>query len=1286
MSESRRSTTVRIGSINCRSLSTPHDISKRQAFTNFLRHQSLDILTMQETHAATIEIQQSLNMLLQTKSACWSNFCGIVSLNRHVTLNPILSSIDHRFLLVSVEHNNFHFPPFYVLTIYAYADPIKRRKFYLSLLNFAPLVTLIQSHNKLIITGDFNYSLVNPSGTPPAWRTLVNQNLLNCMASPLDIHPTFRRGTLLSTIDYIYASPFLHSLLRSTSIDFINSSWTDHALLSASFQFRSGSHGPGLWRMNPNLMKNDKFVSRLSEAIDTFAVSLPSELTDPHLHWEKLKEEIQRVARSFGRRQASWRHQQLRRLQSKRNRILRQYKTDGHLSHLLPVVEHQIGFLQSEITANNILRAGRYWREHGERSAGYLKRTIDSRAASRHISSLKESPDSVVVTDANEMQDIAKRFYKNLYSCEPVSSYHTETILAHILEQDRLTTEEAAALMVPFRYDDLLQASARCPTASSPGNDGLPYEALSFVFRNESLQHLVLRVYNQALSSGIFPPSWTSTCTVLLPKKGDLNLLQNWRPISLINTDAKVFTRLLTGRIISRCSHLIHEVQKGFMPQRFIGDNGLMMQLVKIEAEQRQSPEIGLLLDQEKAYDRVHPDYLKKVMLKFGFPSSLVSTLCKLFFETKIHINLNGFITSPLTQERGLRQGDPLSPLLFNIAFDPFLRSIEHAPLFQGFQFRQSANSSELHLVPPPPVKVLAYADDVAVFLRNPEDFHHLCTLYNIYAQASNAKLNLGKTEAFSLSGHPHPQWQSFLNSHGISTWHDHASLSAIRYLGFAICSSIAQRNAFVNDMLLKLQNACFLHSLRQLSFRGRVTVMNTLIYSKLWYVLRLLSIPQASLQKFASMGYKFVTRKAFPKFKHEFLFADRQQGGLKLLDPSKQQLVLQWKWVRPLLSSSSSQTSPKILLYLIYSIQHHFNTVDHLLPLLFPAMRKGPLGKPNALNIFTNIFRTTDALAKCYQTTHISHATCLQLPLSGIHRYTNPLQEPPDTGQSGPSDPSSSAIRLSHRNWSKIQVYDAFHYDSHQGCLRRKCRTDLEIFPVLIGRFFRAIDNHDIWLESFFLRNCLIPPDQASQIPVGHIDFTPFVDGLLPSDLFSVKMTTARLRQGLSPHHKPPFFDPQIAPRQWKMFWNEDIPFKARDVWYRLLHNKLPCRLTLHRTLPTIFIDPACLLCSSAPESCTHFVYSCQHKHPVWEYIWDTYFDTPFSQPALHHALFSLQIPKTKFMYKHTSSFQYLACTLLAIWSSHWSMTFSDSRFALPDVIKLFKKHVTSLNTVEYY
>ncbi|KAG1031815.1 hypothetical protein G6F25_011809 [Rhizopus arrhizus] len=566
-----------------------------------------------------------------------------------------------------------------------------------------------------------------------------------------------------------------------------------------------------------------------------------------------------------------------------------------------------------------------------------------------------------------------------------------------------------------------------------------------------------------------FSIGWTSTCTVLLPKKGDLNLLQNWRPISLINIDAKVFARLLSARLLTHCSSLIHDAQKGFMPQRFIGDNGLMMQLAKIEAEQKQSAEICLLLDQEKAYDRVHPEYLRKVMLQFGFPPSLVSTICKLFFETHIHLNINGFITTPFTQERGLRQGDPLSPLLFNIAFDPFLRSVVNDTAIKGFQYRASPTPSGLHLVPPPPVKILAYADDIAVFFQNQDDFQRFCVRYDEYAQASNAKLNLGKTEAFSLSGCPNPTWQYFLSTQGITTWHDHNSTSAIRYLGFPIYSSIARRNAFVNELTLKIQRACALQSQRNLSFRGRVTVMNTLIYSKLWYVLRLLSVPQPDLQKFASIGYQFVTQSVFPKFKQEFLFVDRQVGGLKLLNPSKQQLVLQWKWLRPLLLSHNSRSVSTIIHYLTYSIQHHFDAIDPLLPLLFLLRRKGPLGKTNELNIFTNLFRTMDALDKSYQHIQLSPATCLQLPLSSIHRFDNPLPEHAAAGPNTPNGPSSPIARLSLRSWSKIQVSDVFFFDSHRGCLRKKRRTDIDPFPFLISRFFKALEKKRYLARTFF-------------------------------------------------------------------------------------------------------------------------------------------------------------------------------------------------------------------------
>lgn len=78
------------------------------------------------------------------------------------------------------------------------------------------------------------------------------------------------------------------------------------------------------------------------------------------------------------------------------------------------------------------------------------------------------------------------------------------------------------------------------------------------------------------------------------------------------------------------------------------------------------------MVDQEKAYDRIHPDYLSSIMKRFGIPQSLIQSIITLFFSTNIEVNMNGYLSSrPIHQQRGLRQGDPLSPLPFNTAFDP---------------------------------------------------------------------------------------------------------------------------------------------------------------------------------------------------------------------------------------------------------------------------------------------------------------------------------------------------------------------------------------------------------------------------------------------------------------------------------------------------------------------------------------------------------------------------------------------------------------------------------------
>ncbi|KAG0740106.1 hypothetical protein G6F57_012523 [Rhizopus arrhizus] len=874
------------------------------------------------------------------------------------------------------------------------------------------------------------------------------------------------------------------------------------------------------------------------------------------------------------------------------------------------------------------------------------------------------------------MQSTARSFYQRLYTCEPSSAPATDTILESVPQECVIDSSTAASLLNAFEYDDIVTSTKRCPFASSPGKDGLPYELLLALYQIDCVQPLVQRIYNDALQKGVFPFSWSSTCTVLLPKKGDLSSLRNWRPISLINTDAKVFTRLLQSRMTRPSKELICQAQTGFLPERFIGDNGLFLQLIQTHASLSSAPDIGLMLDQEKAYDRVHPEYLTKVLLRFGFPETLVQTIIKLFFGSKIQINVNGFLTTEFTQGRGLRQGDPLSPLLFNLAFDPFLRSILQEPSFEGFVF-SPPTPNPYCVLPPAPVKALAYADDVLVFLRSPSDFLCLRQLYNTYADPSNARLNISKTEAFSLSGRSSLQWQEFLQEQGVTSWHDSSTSVPVRYLGFVFYSSNSQRDHYLGSLVQKIQNACNIHSQRQLSYRGRVTVLNSLIYSKLWYVLRLLPVPIKVLDKITSIGYQFVTKGLFPKIRREFLRVPRSLGGLKLLDPRRQQLVLQWKWLRPLLDPQGEPPISPVIQYLTFSIQSVFAAVDPLLPLFMPSCRKGSFGDQR-MTVFTLFFKTMDSLSKSLRDISLTPSTCLELPLSGIYQYD-------------PQTPSASGlvsvipVPHAHKSWSKVKVSSAYVFDHRSGRLRRRRGQEISEYTGLVKRFFKSLDNHDIWLQEFFLRCCLLSSGNAISHDPGPVDFSPWCYGFQPADLVSVHTSTSQFRQSIHPQITAPKFKHDISSSSWLAFWKNDIPLRSRDIWFRLLHAKISCQETLHQVFPSVFTSTICPICHQEPDSVTHFVYACPAKFVIWDYSWRKYLNTPFNLIQLDKALFglTLNIPLSLFnAFEKPSPFQVFACTMLAIWKAHWNQVFNRGQFVYSLVVSDLEKHITTLIT----
>ena len=709
-------------------------------------------------------------MQFQAKHSVWTQHCGIVVFNPDLLISDITKSECGRRISIKVTHSTGIFDPVYITVVYA---PASRQARFPFLTNLSRLLSSdnasLPNPSRHILLGDLNYT--HPSSTsssfrrnqaPSEWIRFVTNNFKDGVTPDRSSsQPTFCRGVQQSCIDYIFLSNDIAPLRSNGRVTYINPSWTDHFLLTSTVQLMSASSidttkstGKGHWRAHPKLAMDPKFCHKLHAALMVTTSAL-SPSSSPQERWEEFKATATQVAQAHSRKKAFCLKRAERLLHLRRNKIQKQLllRPDliTHYQPLQQVVDQQLRSLQEYQVDTLALRAGIRWRDFGELSAGYLKRTVSQRSSKHLIPPLIHRTTREISTTKEDMLDAASSFYQHLYTPEDVDQAAIDSLLTSLPPELEISRIQQETLQSAFTLDDLLLGVSRCPQRSSPGKDGLPYEILRLLLLHPVCQSTAVKVYNDALLSAVFPPSWQDTIVSLLPKTGQLSELSNWRPISLINTDAKVFTRLLNGRVIECAGDLINPFQTGFVRGRFIADNGLLMKLVMDYAQQSRDPTIGLLLDQEKAYDRVHPDYLRQVLLRFKFPPTIVQSICTLFFTTHLRINVNGHLSKPVLQRRGLRQGDPISPVLFNLAFEPLLRRLLQDELFQGITL-SVPQVSDQRMGPSTPIKVLAYADDVVCFLKDSSDLLLLHAHLRTYSLASNAKVNFHKTQALSLS------------------------------------------------------------------------------------------------------------------------------------------------------------------------------------------------------------------------------------------------------------------------------------------------------------------------------------------------------------------------------------------------------------------------------------------------------------------------------------------------------------------------------------------------------
>lgn len=234
---------------------------------------------------------------------------------------------------------------------------------------------------------------------------------------------------------------------------------------------------------------------------------IANSILPPQDLWDLVKLKVKQFTKRFGRHYVDWRKQQILALQRKRQRLLRISFPPALLATHLPRVEQQIQVLQKEVTSIAILKAERTWRERGEMKAGCLKRSATTRAVQRSIPRLWDPDSGDICSSRTRMLDVTQKFYTKLYSPEPVCSSALDAMVSKVPSSCRLSKGNSESMASSFLLDEILDQTSCAPKISSPGTDSLYYTFLRFIFKHPKYSDLIGHVYNDDISSSLFPQS-----------------------------------------------------------------------------------------------------------------------------------------------------------------------------------------------------------------------------------------------------------------------------------------------------------------------------------------------------------------------------------------------------------------------------------------------------------------------------------------------------------------------------------------------------------------------------------------------------------------------------------------------------------------------------------------------------------------------------------------------------------------------------------------------------------
>jgi hypothetical protein len=424
-----------------------------------------------------------------------------------------------------------------------------------------------------------------------------------------------------------------------------------------------------------------------------------------------------------------------------------------------------------------------------------------------------------------------KPFFKhnpsaNLQSSALVASLFTHTVLEEdaLLLDSLCTLQEISVALKSFSKD------------KSPGPDGWTVEFYLHFFDLVGPDLLELVEDNRLRGKVI--GAINSTFLTLIPKSDIPTTFGDFRPISLCNLCYKLISKIIATRIKPFLSRILSIEQLGFLKGRQILDAIDTAQECLHNIKAKKSKAIILKLDLKKAFDCIDWDFIRLVLVQTGFNQQLIKWIMSCVDNANLAILVNGESSSFFHMGRGLRQGCPLSPLLFILAMEALsllLKSTQAEDKISGIKVSRTLKI--LHLL---------FVDDVLIMTKGtPQEWIEIKEILHNFCSATGLTINWDKSIFHFANIQP-----ALLDQIKGIFPHTFSPLSSgLNYLGYHLKSDSYKPSDW-NWLLAKVEKRTGHWCTRWLSLGGRFTLIKAVLEGQAVYWMALAAIPALVLTK----------------------------------------------------------------------------------------------------------------------------------------------------------------------------------------------------------------------------------------------------------------------------------------------------------------------------------------------------------------------------------------------------------------------------------------------------